>query len=385
MKPIARTIAGMKRSGIREIMDLAWASPGVLHLEVGQPDFETPAHIVEAAVWAAANGYTRYTPNRGLVEVREAMVRKIGERNGFTVDVDQVVITTGAVNAIMQALMVVCDPGDAILLPDPAWPNYAMMATVIDAPVARYPLVPAEGFTPDLDALERVCRDTPNAKVIVVNTPGNPTGGVYDRAVLEAMLEIAARHDLFVVSDECYEDIVFDGRHTSLGALDTDGRVMSTFSVSKSYAMTGWRIGYAAASPNLAAMISKLQEAVTACATAVAQKAAEAAITGDQTCVAEMRDAYRIRRDRAVELLDAAGMLLSRPKGAFYIMADTSPTGMDGYDLCRRLITEHGVAVAPGETFGPAGAGMVRISLATSLPSLEEGIGRLAAAVHAWS
>jgi aspartate/methionine/tyrosine aminotransferase len=385
VKPIARTIAGMKRSGIREIMDLAAASPGVLHLEVGQPDFDTPAHIVEAAAWAAANGYTRYTPNKGLVEVREAMARKITERNGFAVDIDQVVVTTGAVNAIIQALMVVCDPGDAILLPDPSWPNYAMMARIIDAPIARYPLVPSEGFTPDLDALEQVCRDTPHAKAIVVNTPGNPTGAVCERDVLEAMLDIAVRHDLFVVSDECYEDIVFDGTHTSLGFLDPDGRVMSTFSVSKSYAMTGWRIGYATATRELAAMISKLQEAVTSCATAVAQKAAEAAIEGDQACVAEMRDSYRLRRDRAVELLEATGLLLSRPKGAFYIMADTSSTGMDGYDLCKRLITEHGVAVAPGETFGPSGAGMVRISLATALDDLTEGITRLAGAVHGWS
>jgi aspartate/methionine/tyrosine aminotransferase len=375
----------MKRSGIREIMDLAAASPGVLHLEVGQPDFDTPAHIVEAAARAAADGYTRYTPNKGLVEVREAMARKITERNGFAVDIDQVVVTTGAVNAIMQALMVVCDPGDAILLPDPSWPNYAMMATIIDAPVARYPLVPSEGFVPDLDALERVCRDTPHAKAIVVNTPGNPTGAVHERDVLEALLDIAVRHDLFVVSDECYEDIVFDGAHTSLGFLDPDGRVMSTFSVSKSYAMTGWRIGYAAATRELAAMISKLQEAVTSCATAVSQKAAEAAISGDQACVAEMRDSYRLRRDRAVELLEAAGLLLSRPKGAFYIMADTASTGMNGYDLCARLITEHGVAVAPGETFGPSGTGMVRISLATALDDLTEGITRLAGAVHGWS
>jgi aspartate aminotransferase/aminotransferase len=385
MKPIARTIAGMKRSGIREIMDLAAATPGVLHLEVGQPDFDTPRHIVEAAAWAAANGYTRYTPNKGLIEVREAMARKITERNGFTVDADQVVVTTGAVNAIIQALMVVCDPGDAILIPDPGWPNYAMMATVLDAPALRYPLIPNEGFAPDLDALERTCREAPHAKAIVINTPGNPTGAVYDSGLLQAMLEIASRHDLFVVSDECYEDIVFDGAHTSLGALDTEGRVLSTFSVSKSYAMTGWRIGYAAATPELAAMISKLQEAVTSCATAVAQKAAETAISGDQTCVADMRESYRARRDRAVELLEDAGLLLSRPRGAFYIMADTSSTGMDGYDLCRRLITDRGVAVAPGETFGPSGSGMVRISLATALPDLEEGIGRLAAAVRSWS
>lgn len=205
------------------------------------------------------------------------------------------------------------------------------------------------------------------------------------RDVVERMLDVAARHDLYLISDECYDDIVFEGTHVSPASIDTDGRVISTFSVSKSYAMTGWRIGYAVASADVAPMISKVQEAVTSCATAVAQKAAQAALEGDQSCVAEMRDAYRERRDRAVELLEDAGMLLSPPHGAFYVMADTSATGLDGYDLARRLILEHDVAVAPGETFGPGGTGTIRVSLATALDDLVEGVGRLTAAVRDWS
>ena len=161
--------------------------------------------------------------------------------------------------------------------------------------------------------------------------------------------------------------------------------MISVFSVSKSYAMTGWRIGYVAASPELAALVSKLQEALTSCATAVAQKAAQAAIGGDQACVAEMRDAYRLRRNTAADLLSEQGLLIARPHGAFYMMADTSSTGLDGYEFCRKLIVEWGVAVAPGETFGPSGTGKVRISLATAPADLEEGVRRFCGAVADWS
>jgi aspartate/methionine/tyrosine aminotransferase len=385
MKPPSQAISQMPRSGIRAIMELAAQRSDVLHLEVGQPDFDTPSHIVEAAARAANDGFTKYTANRGIPSVRETMARKISERNGFDVGIDQVVVTTGAVNALLQALMVVCNPGDVVLIADPAWPNYEMMARVMNTPVLRFPLVPERGFLPDLEELDRLCRFTPQAKVIVINSPGNPTGGVFDRETIEGLLEIASRHDLYIVSDECYEDIVFEGEHISPAALDDSGRVISVFSVSKSYAMTGWRIGYLAAAPELASLISKLQEAVTACASSVSQKAAEAAIGGDQTCVHEMRRSYQNRRDSAVQLLKASDLLVGEPHGAFYVMADTSPTGLDGYQLCRRLIVESGVAVAPGETFGPGGVGKVRISLATEQDDLEEGIRRLSMSIHDWS
>ncbi len=385
MKPPSQAISQMPRSGIRAIMELAAQQTDVMHLEVGQPNFDTPSHVIEAAARAASDGFTKYTANRGIPSVRETMVRKISERNGFDVGIDQVVVTTGAVNALLQALMVVCDPRDVVLISDPAWPNYEMMARVINTPILRFRLIPELGFLPDLGELERLCRDTPRAKVIIINSPGNPTGGVFDRATIEGLLEIAARHDLYIVSDECYEDIVFEGEHISPASLDNSGRVISVFSVSKSYAMTGWRIGYVAAAPELASLISKLQEAVTACASSVAQKAAEAAIGGDQACVDDMRNSYRRRRDTAVRMLNESDLLLGSPHGAFYVMADTSSTGLDGYELCRRLIVESGVAVAPGETFGPAGAGMVRISLATDENDLEEGIRRLSTSIQAWS
>lgn len=384
MKPLAAAIAAMPRSGIREIMDLAWATPGVLRLEAGEPNFPTPDHVVAAAARAAAEGYTKYTPNRGIVEVREAMAAKIAARNGFAVDIDQIVVTTGAVNGLLQALLVVADPGDTVIIPDPGWPNYEMMTSITGTTMVGYPLRRERGYEPDLDALDAACA-APRAKAILLNSPGNPTGAVLRRETIEAVVEMAARHDLYLISDECYEDIVFEGEHVSPASIDNDGRVITIFSVSKSYAMTGWRIGYAVASPEVAATISKVQEAVTACASAVAQKAAQAALEGDQSCVAEMRNAYRDRRDRVVDILGDAGLLASRPGGAFYVMADTSSTGIGGYEFAKKLIVEHGVAVAPGEAFGPGGRGTIRISLATAMEDLVEGVERFAAAAQAWS
>ncbi|MFQ5966496.1 MAG: pyridoxal phosphate-dependent aminotransferase [Acidimicrobiia bacterium] len=384
MKPVARR-ASMEGSGIREIMDLADRTANVLRLEAGEPDFSTPSHIIEAAAQAAASGYTKYTPNRGLLEVRESMVRKLSDQNGIQVIPEQVVITTGAVNALSQALMVLVDPGESVLIPDLSWPNFEMMVALNEGTAVRYPLLPDRGFEPDLNALDELASSSPKAKAVMINTPANPTGAVFDRRLIEAILEIAEKHDLYVVSDECYERIIFEGEHTSPGALDPAGRVISCFSVSKSYAMTGWRLGYTTATPELANLIAKIQEAVTSCATAVSQKAAQAALDGDQTCVAEMRDSYRKRRDVAVDLLEEAGLLISVPKGSFFTMVNTQSTGLDGYTFCKRLLTDKQVAVAPGETFGAAGRGMVRVSLASDIDVLREGVSRLVAAVEEWT
>ncbi len=376
MKPLNSVVSGMPRSGIREIMDLAWKTPGVIHLEVGQPDFETPDHVLAAAAKAAVDGYTKYTPNAGIPEVREAFAAKVTSRNGFAATPENVVVTVGAINALLQAVMVLCDPGEAVLIPDPGWPNYEMIATVAGVRPVRYPLVPTAGFTPDLDALE-VAAAAPRAKALIMNSPANPTGTVFDLATQQEILTIAERHDLWVISDECYEDIVFEGPHVSPSAIASSQRVISIFSMSKSYAMTGWRVGYAVAPQNVAAMMGKLTEALTSCVTGVAQKAAQAAVEGDQSCVSEMRDAYQRRRDLASERLEAAGLLASRPRGAFYTMVDTSAVGQDGYALCRRLVTDHGVATVPGETFGPTGNGLIRLSLAAADDDVRIGVDRV--------
>ncbi|HTE51493.1 MAG TPA: aminotransferase class I/II-fold pyridoxal phosphate-dependent enzyme [Kofleriaceae bacterium] len=378
--------AGIKRSGIREIMNLAAQQPDAIHLEVGEPAFDTPAHVRAAAEAAARDGFTRYTANKGLPEVRASIARKLARRNQLEVSPEQIVVTCGAVNGIMAAYSALLDPGDAALIPDPAWPNYEMMILARHAVPVRYSLVPETGFQPDLDQIERLAATTPSLKAILVNSPSNPTGTIVSTAALERIVEIARAHDLYVIADDVYEDMVFDGPPGPIAAsMDRDERVVSAFSLSKSYAMTGWRVGYVVARQDLADLIEKMQEAVISCASSVSQKAAQAAIDGDQACVEEMRRAYAERRDIAVDVLGRAGMLVARPTGAFYAMADVSATGMSGTDFARRLLLDHGVAVAPGEAFGPGGAGMVRISLAPSRASLETGLDRLVGAARRWS
>jgi aspartate/methionine/tyrosine aminotransferase len=370
----------MPRSGIREVMDLARGREGVLHLEVGEPDFATPAHIVEAAARAVREGHTRYTANAGTAALREAIAAKFDARNGLAVDPEQVVVTHGAINALLTALMVLVERGDGILMPDPGWPNYQMIATMLDAEAVTYPLDPGSGFEPDLERLAELAA-RPGVKVLLVNSPGNPTGAVWRRETLERVVEIASAHGLYVVSDEVYEEIVFEGEHVSPARFDPDGRVITISAVSKTYAMTGFRIGYLAATHDLAGLAAKTQEAIVACPTGVGQVAAEAALTGPQDCVAEMRDAYRRRRDVAVAALSEAGLLITVPRGAFYILADVSRATSDSVAFARSLVAEHGVAVAPGATFGPGGATTVRLSLASPAPVIEEGIARLIEAV----
>jgi aspartate/methionine/tyrosine aminotransferase len=383
MKPPSRSVAAMRRSGIREVLDLAVARPGVLRLEIGEPDFPTPAHIVEAAARAAADGYTKYTVNRGLPSVREAIGAKLAARNGISADVEQIVVTTGGGTALIETLLALVEPGEAILISDPAWPNYEMMAATLNAEVLRYPLERSTNFEPDLDALDALAGHS-RAKVLLINSPANPTGAVWQRETIEQVLEIARKHDLYLLSDEVYEEIVFEGDHVSPATLDEDGRVITVFSASKTYAMTGWRLGYLVAPRPLADLIAKVQEPVISCATAFVQKAFEAALLGPQDCVAEMRDAYRRRRDATVQALRETNLFVTEPNGAFYIFADVSRATNDTYGLARWLVLEHGVAVAPGETFGSRAAGLVRLSLASAAETLQRGVARLAEGVDAW-
>jgi aspartate aminotransferase len=380
MPALSRRVVDMPRSGIREIMDLAAGRPDVVHLEVGQPDFRTPAHIVDAAVEAARGGVHGYTANKGLASLREAVAARHG-----AADPDAVVVTCGAVNALIESLAVVIDPGDAILVPDPGWPNYGMMATLLHAREVPYPVDAGADGEPDLERLDALLAGTDRAKVLLLNSPNNPTGAVYRRATVEAIVELCQRHDVFLLSDECYGQVVFDGEHVPPASLDTTGRVLTVSSVSKAYAMTGWRIGFLVAPERgFADLVAKVQEPVVACATGIAQVAAEAALRGDQSPVGEMVSAYARRAAVAHEALTRHGLAMAPTRGAFYAMVDVSAATPDTYAFARRAVTDHGVAVAPGETFGPAGAGTVRISLAADETAVATGIDRIAGAVSAW-
>ncbi len=372
--------AGMARSGIREIMDAAWGRTDVIRLEVGQPDFPTPAHVVAAAHDAALAGHTGYTPTAGIPQLRAALADKIRQRNGFSVDPQQVVLGNGGGQAIHATLVALTEPGDGILLPDPAWPNFVMMAALLGLDAAHYSLTAAGGYLPDTAELERLV--TPRTRVLLLNSPSNPLGSVIDSDRMSALLAFAAGHDLWVLSDECYDEITFDDTAVSPAALDGDGRVATVFSFSKTYAMTGWRLGYVAAPPAVADVIAKAQEPLISCLNTPTQYAAMAALASPPEVIGSMVSAYRQRRDTVAGQLAELGMTAFRPAGAFYTWLDISGCGEGARDFALRLLAEDGVAVAPGTAFGPGGEGFVRISLAASEADLVEGAARLAGRWH---
>ncbi|MBC7340008.1 MAG: aminotransferase class I/II-fold pyridoxal phosphate-dependent enzyme [Firmicutes bacterium] len=377
MPSLSQLVVGLKQSGIREIMNLAIGMPDVIRLEVGEPLFSTPAHIVEAAGRAAREGYTKYTANAGLLTLRELIARRFNQDYGLPVTAENVVVTVGGVGAVSGAVRAVVDPGDEVLIPDPGWPNYEMIVRCAGARVRRYPLLPENGFLPDPALIDRLIGQ--RTRALIINSPSNPLGTVFDEDLVRELVELAGRRDIFLIADEVYEKIVFEGRHHTALAFDRDGVVIGVFSASKTYAMTGWRLGYAIASQPVIAQMAKLQEAYVSCAPSVSQKAAEAALSGPQDCVEEMRRTYRENRDLAVATLDEYGIRYQRPAGAFYLWVDVGCE--DSHAFARELLQTHRVAVAPGTTFGPSGREFVRVSLAAQAADIREGLVRLARVV----
>ncbi len=316
------------------------------------------------------------------MSLREAIARKLERVNGIRVPATQIACGPGGVGVIAAAMATLVEDGDEVLTPDPGWPNTSTMVSWVRGREVRYPCPPELDFQPDLEALERLI--TTRTKVLLVNSPNNPTGAVYPVETLARIAELARRHNVWLISDECYDQIVLDGRAVAPSMANhlDDGRVISVFTFSKSYAMTGWRLGYAVASQPVIDGITKFLESSSSCVSAITQKAGEAALDGPQDCVAEMVTAYRRRRDLSVDLLREAGLLVSEPAGAFYLMADVSATGLDAREFAFRLLREREVGVAPGTAFGQVAAHAVRISLASSDEDLREGIGRLCEFVH---
>jgi aspartate/methionine/tyrosine aminotransferase len=358
-------------SGIREIVNLVVERADVLRLEIGEPDFTTPAHIVEAGHLAALAG-ARYTQSAGTLQLREAISAKLKLVNGLDCPPQRVIVCQGAVQGCSAVLAALLSPGDEVLIADPAWPNYEMLVLLHGAVPVRYPTPPERGFLPSVDEIERLV--SPRTRALVVNTPANPTGAVFPPDLVAGLVELAGRHDLVLLADEVYDELIFEGAAANAASLDPE-RVVGLYSFSKTYAMTGWRIGYVAAPPWLAPSLWKLQEPLISCVSEVSQAAAVAALEGPQDCVAEMRDAYRRRRDLVVGMLTDAGIEVTPPHGAFYLMLPFAP-GVDGR-LAALDLVEHGVSVAPGSAFGEAARGHARISLASGERVLAEAVGRI--------
>jgi aspartate/methionine/tyrosine aminotransferase len=371
MKSLARIASNMPGSGIREIVHVAITMPDVIRLEVGEPNFATPQHIVEAAYQAAKSGFTKYGPSAGTYSLRELLAQRVSRVNGYPVKTEQVNVSVGGVQGCLAAFLALLDPGDEVLVPDPAWPNYEMALTLCQAVPVHYPLYIENGFVPRLDDLEGLI--TKRTKLLIINSPSNPTGAVFPRETIKALVEFAQHHDLYLMADEVYDEFVFEGEHVSPAIYDPE-RVISIYSFSKVYAMTGWRVGYVVANEELSGVIAKTQEPQISCVSSVGQKAAEAALTGPQDCVREMCESYRERRDTVVEVLKEEGYYVYTPQGAFYIMVDVSDSGLDSRQFALKLLAERQVAIAPGTAFGNLGRNFVRISLATEKNLLLEGV-----------
>ena len=364
-------------------MDSATA-PDILHLEVGQPDFPTPDPVIRAACQAAMDKdgrFTRYTPNLGYASLRKALVKKLKEENGIHTTENRILITPGSNYGIMIALSVLLNEGDEVLVPDPGYVNYALLPPQYGCSITRYPLYESDGFIPRIESIADCI--TPKTKLIAHNSPSNPTGAVCSESFVKELVELARIHNLYILSDEAYEHILFEGRHVSPAQYDKDGRVVSTFSFSKSYSMTGWRLAYVVSNEPIAIALEKQQELCVSCAPSISQKAAEAALDLDHQHIDVMVEQYRRRRDLAMNILKKHNLFTYTPQGAFYVLIDISSSGMDSDTFADRLLSEQRVAVAPGGAFGVIAGRYIRVSLATEDNVVAEGMDRICAFIHA--
>lgn len=369
---------------------LVQAGVPVIRLAAGEPDFDTPAPIAEAGKNAIREGHTRYTPNAGTMELRSAICHKLKEENGLSYTPDQIVVSNGAKQSIVQAVLAVCSPGDEVLIPAPYWVSYPEMARMADASPVILQTSISEDFLLDPKLLES--KLTEKSRLLILCSPSNPTGSVYPRKLLEEIAEIVARHPrLLVISDEIYEHIIYaPATHTSFASLPGMwDRTLTVNGFSKAFAMTGWRLGYIAGPKHFVSACNKLQSQFTSGASSISQKAAVAALglghAGGEA-VANMVKAFRERRDFLVESFgEIDGVKISEPRGAFYLFIDLSSyygVEVDGFgtvnnseSLCRYLLDKAQVALVPGDAFGDDTC--IRISYAASLSTLQAAVERI--------
>jgi aspartate/methionine/tyrosine aminotransferase len=351
----------------------------IVHLEIGEPDFATPDNIVEAGISAMQNGYTHYTPASGIFEAREAVANFVSRTLKTEVDPAEVVLVPGSKNVLLFTLLACIEPGDEVILPDPGYPAYASQVNFIGAVAKTVTLREESGFRMDLDELASLV--TPKTRMLIVNTPQNPTGGILTEEDVKFVCDLAHKHDLLLVSDEIYSQLVYGFHHVSpLSHPGMRERTVLMDGLSKSYAMTGWRLGYAVAPRELAAKLDKLMINTSSCAAAFTQIAAIEALSSPESehAVARMVKVFEHRRDLVVDGLNAIpGIRCARPQGSFYVFPNIEGTGFDEHELSDRLLAEAGVAVLPGTAFGHAGKGFIRLAYTQSEDELRRGIDRI--------
>ncbi|MFB6124774.1 MAG: pyridoxal phosphate-dependent aminotransferase [Halanaeroarchaeum sp.] len=370
-------VRALPATPMRAMADLADQQDGdVVNLAFGDPDFDTPEHVVAGATEAAAAGETHYTNNFGIPPLREAIADWYADR-GVTVDPGtEVAVTTGAIQGLAFAILAVADPGDEVVVPTPAWPSYFTQVRVAGAALVPVSLNPADGFALDPDAVADAVTDQTTA--VVLSSPSNPTGQVFDADAIERVVRTARAHDAWVIADEVYGELVFEGDFESVAAQSDYDRIVVANSASKTYAMTGWRVGWLVGPEAIVGTTAQLHQAFSTCASSLSQHALLAALEGPQDVVADMRAAYRERRDYVVDrIADIDGVDAPTPAGGFYVFADVRDLGHSSLEVARTLVEDYGVVTAPGVGFGDAGEGHLRISFASSMADLETAFDRL--------
>lgn len=379
----SKRMAGVQLSQIRAVSEkaraLAAQGKSIISLSIGEPDFDTPPHIVAAAQQALTEGQTHYGPNRGLLKLREAIAKKLAEENGIQADPEtEIVVTVGAAEAIFMTMVGLLNAGDEVIVIEPAFINYVQVAQMIGAVPVIVSAREENGWVVDVADIEKAL--TPRTRMIIFNTPNNPTGCVYPREVLQGIADLAIKHDLLVFTDEIYEKIIYPGaQHISIASLPGMAeRTITANGYSKAYAMTGWRLAYVVAQKDLMLPMLKVHQYTTTCAPTFAQYGAIAATSEPQDCVRDMVAEFARRRDLVYrELSDAPGVSLVEPRGAFYAFLNVKAVGLTSMEFVNAALEEAGVAVVHGSAFGTCGEGYVRLSYANSYENISEAMARL--------
>ena len=369
--------------------DLRSKGVDVINLSVGEPDFNTPEHIIQAGKDAMDKGFTKYTAGSGMVELRQAICDKLSRENGLKFDPDQVLVSNGEKQSLYNACQALFDKGDEVIIFSPYWVSFPEFVRLADAEPIIVSTDPSNQFEPNFKELRSKINS--KTKGMIINSPSNPTGGVWSNHAVNKILQIAKENNLTVISDECYERLIFDGDYVSTEKLNNyNVEVITCMSLSKTYAMTGWRIGYTVGNRNIIRSMSKLQGQATSCANSIGQKAAIAALLGDQSCVENMKKKYKERRDLIIQLLiEIKGIECAIPGGAFYAFPNFSYylgknfNGQkinDSFKLCDYILDEARVVTVPGDGFGAPGH--IRFSYAASKNTIRNGIDRVVKALN---
>jgi aminotransferase len=364
-------------SGIRVFFDLVMGMKDVISLGVGEPDFVTPWNIRETGIYALENGYTSYTSNKGLVELRQDISKHLKQKYGLRYDYEnEILVTVGVSEALDLALRATVDPGDEVLVPEPYYVSYGPNVILCGGKPVFIKTSPDRGFKITAKDIERHC--TKKTRAIILNYPNNPTGVSYSKSELKSLAKVIIKHDLIVMSDEIYCDLTYDYAHTSIATLPgMRERTIYLNGFSKAYAMTGWRIGYVSAPENIIYAMTKIHQYTIMCVPIISQMAAREALKNGDRSVREMKREYKRRREYVVSALNEIGLTCHKPEGAFYAFPSIKNTGLSSMEFSKRLLSQEKVAVVPGTAFGPIGEGYIRISYASSLDNIKEAISRM--------